>query len=85
MQGIRIKLKFESLIFMDIKNRKQQERKKEKKEMILFVIVLVIIFFAVIFLDRKFKRKIVLREFEGEVQTYDGSLHRNISNPLGLE
>lgn len=70
---------------MDSKTKKQESRKREKKEMMFFIIVLIIIFLAAIFLDKKFKRKIHKREFEGEVQTYDGSLQRNISNPLGLE
>ncbi len=70
---------------MDSKTRKQEYRRKEKKEMVIFVIILIIIFLAAIFLDKKFKRKISRRVFEGEVQTYDGSLQRNITNPLGLE
>ncbi|MFH1093457.1 MAG: hypothetical protein V1739_04780 [Candidatus Omnitrophota bacterium] len=70
---------------MDIKTKKQEYRKKEKKEMVIFIIILIIIILAAIFMDKKFKRKIPKREFEGEVQTYDGSLQRNLSNPLGLE
>ncbi len=70
---------------MDSKTRRQESRKKEKKDMVIFIIILIVIFFTAIFLDKKFKRKIPRRVFEGEVQTYDGSLQRNISNPLGLE
>ena len=70
---------------MDNKTRKQEYREKEKKEMVIFIIILIIVFIAMIFLDKKFKRKIVMREYEGEVQTYDGSLQRNLSNPLGID
>ncbi len=70
---------------MNSKIKKQEHRRKEKKEMLIFIIILIVIILGAIVLDKKFKRKIRRREFEGEVQTYDGSLHRNISNPLGLE
>ena len=70
---------------MDSKTKKQEHRKREKKEMMIFIIVLIVIILAAIFLDKKFKRKLPKRKIEGEVQTYDGSLQRNISNPLGLE
>ena len=70
---------------MDSKTKKQAYRKKEEKEMVIFIVILIIVVLGVIFLDKKFKRKIKMREFEGEVQTYDGSLQRNITNPLGLE
>ena len=70
---------------MDSKTRIQEYRRKEKKEMMIFIIMLIIVFLVVIFLDKKFKRKIPRRVFEGEVQTYDGCLQRNISNPLGFE
>ncbi len=70
---------------MDSKTKKQEYRRKEKQEMMIFLIVLFIIILGAIFLDKKFKQKIHMREFEGEVHTYDGSLHRNITNPLGLD
>ncbi|MCG2710815.1 MAG: hypothetical protein L6416_00540 [Candidatus Omnitrophica bacterium] len=70
---------------MDSKIKKQEYRRKEKKEMVIFIIILIIIFLGAIFLDKKFKRKIPRRKFEGEVKTYDGSLQRNLTNPLGLE
>lgn len=70
---------------MDSNTKRQEYRKKEKMEMVIFIILLIIVFIVVIYVDKKFKRKITRREFEGEVQTYDGSLQRNISNPLGLE
>ena len=70
---------------MDNKARKAKERKREKIELIFFIVFLIIIFTALIFLDRKFKRRIGYRPFEGEIKTYDGTLHRNLTNPLGSE
>ena len=70
---------------MDNKAKKAKERRREKTEIIFFIVVLLIIFATLIFLDRKFKRRIGYRPFEGEVKTYDGTLHRNLSNPLGSE
>ncbi|MBI4845808.1 MAG: hypothetical protein HY810_04965 [Candidatus Omnitrophica bacterium] len=70
---------------MDNKSRKQEERKKGQWEMMAFIIALVIGFVLLVFLDKKFAKKIEYRPFEGEVKTYDGSLNRNLSNPLGLE
>lgn len=70
---------------MDPKKRKKEYREKEQKELIFFIIILIVILIAAIFIDKKFKRKIEFKEYDGEVQTYDGSLQRNISNPLGFE
>ena len=69
----------------DNKSRKQEERRLYQKELTIFIILLLVIFLIMVFLDKKYPDTIEHRPFEGEVQTYDGSLQRNLSNPLGLE
>jgi len=72
---------------MDNKQKKQAQREKEKNLIINFVIFLFILFCILLFMNKKFQPKIEHRpsEFEEDVKTYDGSLHRNILNPFGTE
>jgi len=70
---------------MNNRIKKAKERKKERREIIFFIVFLIVIFAVLVFLDKKFKRRIGYRPFEGEIKTYDGTLHRNLTNPLGSE
>ncbi len=72
---------------MDNKQKRQAQREKEKKQFIAVIVFLVIVFGLLVFMNGRFKRKIVHRpsEFEEDIETYDGSLNRNISNPFGSE
>ena len=72
---------------MDNKQLKQAQREKGKKQLIGFIVLLIILFCYLVFMNKRFRRKIEHKpaEFEEDIKTYDGSLHRNISNPLGFE
>ncbi len=72
---------------MDNKQKKQAQREKERNLIINFIIFLVVLFCVLLFMNKRFKAKIEHKpsEFEEDVKTYDGSLHRNISNPFGTE
>jgi hypothetical protein len=72
---------------MDNKQKKQAQREKERKQLIVFILVLVILFCFLLFVNKRVHHKIEHKtsEFEEDVKTYDGSLHRNISNPFGTE
>ncbi|MFH1062670.1 MAG: hypothetical protein V1747_07290 [Candidatus Omnitrophota bacterium] len=72
---------------MDNKQLKQAQREKDKKQLIGLIIFLIILFGCLMFMNKRFRRKIEHRpsEFEEDVKTYDGSLHRNISNPFGAD
>lgn len=72
---------------MDNKQIKRAKREKDKKQFIGLIIFLIILFGCLIFMNKRFRQKIEHRpsEFEEDVKTYEGSLHRNISNPFGVE
>lgn len=70
---------------MDNKSKRKQQRVKEKNEFIILIILLLLLLAVLIFVDKKFSMKVKSRPYEGEIQTYDGFLQRNLSNPLGLE
>ena len=51
-----------------------------------FVIIFLLgLFVAMIIIDKKFPQRIKYHPFEGEVGKYNGSLQRNLANPLGSE
>ncbi|MBU4305279.1 MAG: hypothetical protein KJ893_06645 [Candidatus Omnitrophica bacterium] len=74
---------------MDNITKKREERKRERWDLILFIILLIAIFIAWVIIDKKFPEQIRSRKYndkyESDVKTYDGSLHRNLANPLGSE
>jgi len=70
---------------MDNKSRRQKEHRKGQWELIIFIVALVLIFAFMIIKDKRFPKKLERKRYEGVVPTYDGSLHRNLSNPLGFE
>ncbi len=70
---------------MDNKRKKQLQWLRWQQCLISFIVFLLIVFVFLIIIDKKFSKRIERRPFEGEVKTYDGSLQRNLSNPLGSE
>ncbi|MDD5746315.1 MAG: hypothetical protein PHO30_03525 [Candidatus Omnitrophica bacterium] len=70
---------------MDNKRKKQLQWLRWQQWLISFIVFLLIVFVFLIIIDKKFSKRIERRPFEGEVKTYDGSLQRNLSNPLGSE
>ncbi|MBU1085998.1 MAG: hypothetical protein KKD05_00590 [Candidatus Omnitrophica bacterium] len=72
---------------MDNKHKKQAQREEEKKQFIVLIIFLIVLFCGLLFMNKRFHPRFEHKppEFEEDVKTYDGSLHRNISNPFGSE
>lgn len=72
---------------MDNRQKKQAQREKERRLIIGFIVFLIAVFCVLLFMNKRFQQKIEHKpsEFEEDVKTYEGSLHRNISNPYGAE
>ncbi len=70
---------------MDNKQNRQLYWRRWQRWLITVIVGLLVVLAAFIIIDKKFPKRIERRPFEGEVKTYDGSLQRNLSNPLGSE
>jgi len=63
----------------------QEKREREQKGLILFIVFLLCILVLLVLRDKIARKTVKFRPFEGEIETYNGSLHRNLSNPMGSE
>ncbi|MFH1460082.1 MAG: hypothetical protein ABIG64_06915 [Candidatus Omnitrophota bacterium] len=73
------------MINIENKQKKEEEHNLFQQELIAVIILLLLIFVIIVLWDKLSTPDIISKPFEGEVPTYNGSLHRNIINPLGIE